>query len=54
MNSLRLHRQLVQALAAIGVGASQPQRTNLAGLSQALAFSANWRWGCRLAVSVRI
>ena len=45
MNSLRLHRQLVQALAAIGVGASQPQRTNLAGLSQALACSAN----CHLA-----
>jgi len=45
MSSLRLHRQLVQALAAIGVGASQPQRTNLAGLSQALAFSAN----CHLA-----
>ncbi len=45
MNSVRLHRQLVQSLAAIGVGASQPQRTNLAGLSQALAFSAN----CHLA-----
>ena len=45
MNSVRLHQQLVQALAAIGVGASQPQRTNLAGLSQALALSAN----CHLA-----
>lgn len=45
MNSVRLHRQLVQSLAAIGVGASQPQRTNLAGLCQALAFSAN----CHLA-----
>jgi hypothetical protein len=45
MNSVRLHRQLVQSLATIGVGASQPQRTNLAGLTQALAFSAN----CHLA-----
>lgn len=45
MNSVRLHRQLVQSLAALGVGASRPQRTNLAGLCQALAFSAN----CHLA-----
>jgi len=35
----------VQSLAALGVGASRPQRTNLAGLCQALAFSAN----CHLA-----
>ncbi|PKO21022.1 MAG: hypothetical protein CVU38_17020 [Chloroflexi bacterium HGW-Chloroflexi-1] len=45
MNSVRLHRHLVQALAAIGMGANQPQRTNLAGLSQVLAFSPN----CHLA-----
>jgi hypothetical protein len=45
LNSVRLHQQLVQFLAAIGVDASQPQRTNLAGLGQALAFSAN----CHLA-----
>lgn len=45
MNSLQLHRQLVQHLAAIGVRATQPQRVNLALLCQALAVSPN----CHLA-----
>ena len=60
MNSVRLHRQLVQSLAdQISISASQPQRTNLAGLTQALAFGRRiviwqrWRWGCRLPVNVR-
>ena len=30
MNSLQLHKELVQALATIGVGATKPQRNNLA------------------------
>lgn len=41
MNSLQLHQQLVQALRAMGIGATQPQRTNLALLCQALAVSPN-------------
>ena len=43
MNSLQLHKQLVQHLTAIGIGASQP--VNLALLCQALAVSPN----CHLA-----
>lgn len=45
MNSLQLHRQLVQHLTAIGVHATPPQRVNLALLCQALAVSPN----CHLA-----
>jgi hypothetical protein len=45
MNSLQLHKQLVQALTSIGIRAPQPQRVNLALLCQALAVSPN----CHLA-----
>jgi hypothetical protein len=45
VNSLQLHRQLVQHLTTIGVHATQPQRVNLAFLCQALAVSPN----CHLA-----
>lgn len=45
MNSVQLHRRLVQELAAIGVRASKPQRNNLALLCQGLAVSPN----CHLA-----
>jgi len=41
MNSLQLHRRLVQQLTAIGVPASRPQRNNLALLCQSLAMSPN-------------
>lgn len=45
MNSLQLHRQLVQQLTALGMPASKPQVANLALLCQALAVSPN----CHLA-----
>jgi len=45
VNSLQLHRQLVQHLTTIGVHATEPQRVNLALLCQALAVSPN----CHLA-----
>lgn len=45
MNSLQLHRQLTQELARIGLKATPHQRSNLALLCQALAFSPN----CHLA-----
>ena len=45
MNSLQLHKELVQALATIGVRATKPQRNNLALLCQGLAVSPN----CHLA-----
>ena len=41
MSSVRLHQWLVQDLTAMGVGCTRPQRSNLAGLSQALAFCPN-------------
>jgi len=45
MNSLQLHRDLVQHFARLGLQASKPQRINLALLCQALAVSPN----CHLA-----
>ncbi len=45
MRSVSLHQRLMQNLTAIGVGCTRPQRVNLAGLSQALAFCPN----CHLA-----
>jgi hypothetical protein len=45
MNSLQLHKRLVQALTAIGIRVPKPQRINLALLCQALAVSPN----CHLA-----
>jgi len=45
MNSLQLHRDLVQHFARLGLQASKPQRVNLALLCQALAVSPN----CHLA-----
>ena len=45
MNSLQLHKQLVQQFGIIGVQATRPQRINLALLCQALAVSPN----CHLA-----
>jgi len=45
VNSLQLHRQLVQHLTTLGVRTTQPQRVNLALLCQALAVSPN----CHLA-----
>lgn len=45
MNSLQLHRQLVDQFRQLGLKISKPQQTNLALLSQALAVSPN----CHLA-----
>ena len=45
MNSLQLHRDLVQHFAQLGLKASKPQHVNLALLCQALAVSPN----CHLA-----
>lgn len=45
MNSLHLHRRLIQQFAHIGLKVTPPQRANLALLCQTLAFSPN----CHLA-----
>ncbi len=45
MNSVRLHRQLVQKMIALGLRATAPQRENLAWLCQSLAYSPD----CHLA-----
>ena len=41
MRSVSLHQRLMHDLTVIGVGCTRPQRVNLAGLSQALAFASN-------------
>jgi hypothetical protein len=45
MDSVRLLNRIVQSLAALGLPVSRPERTNLALLCQALAFSPS----CHLA-----
>ena len=45
MHSVRLHRQLVQQMIALGLRATAPQRENLAWLCQSLAYSPD----CHLA-----
>jgi hypothetical protein len=45
MNSVRLHRQIVQKFMDLGLPATAPQRENLAWLCQSLAYSAD----CHLA-----
>ena len=45
MNSVRLHRQSVQKMNALGLRATAPQRKNLAWLCQSLAYSPD----CHLA-----
>lgn len=45
MNSVRLHRQIVQKMITLGLQATAPQRENLAWLCQSLAYSPD----CHLA-----
>ena len=45
MNSVRLHRQIVQKMNDLGLRATAPQRENLAWLCQSLAYSPD----CHLA-----
>lgn len=45
MDSVRLHRQFVQQMNALGLRATKPQRENLARLCEGLAYSPNCHLG---------